>query len=93
MYVCMHVCMYVCMYVYIYIYIHTHIVLRKPSGDLLRRTYVAYVSVPSQISNCQGLGRENKHETLKADRIIRIAIITTINRIAMITTFYRIAIE
>ena len=30
--------------------------------------YVAYVSVPSQISNCQGLGRKNKHEFLKTDR-------------------------
>ena len=27
--------------------------------------YVAYVSVLSQISNCQGLGRKNKHEILK----------------------------
>ena len=32
--------------------------------------YVAYLSVLSQISNCQGLGRKNKHEILKADRII-----------------------
>ena len=30
--------------------------------------YVAYLSVLSQISNCQGLGRENKHENLKTDR-------------------------
>ena len=30
--------------------------------------YVAYVSVLSQISNCQSLGRKNKHETLKTDR-------------------------
>ena len=29
---------------------------------------VAYLSVLSQISNCQGLGRKNKHETLKTDR-------------------------
>ena len=28
----------------------------------------AYVSVPSQISNCQSLGRKNKHEILKTDR-------------------------
>ena len=27
-----------------------------------KRKYVAYVSVLSQISNCQGLGRKNKHE-------------------------------
>ena len=30
--------------------------------------YVAYLSVLSQISNCQGLGRKNKHEHLKTDR-------------------------
>ena len=30
--------------------------------------YVAYVSVLSQISSCQGLGRKNKHEILKTDR-------------------------
>ena len=30
--------------------------------------YVAYLSVLSQISNCQGLGRKNKHEVLKTDR-------------------------
>ena len=29
--------------------------------------YVAYVSVLSQISNCQGLGRKNKHDILKTD--------------------------
>ena len=32
--------------------------------------YVDYLSVLSQISNCQGLGRKNKHEILKTDRII-----------------------
>ena len=31
--------------------------------------YVAYVSVLSQISNCQGLGRKNKHDILKTDRM------------------------
>ena len=30
--------------------------------------YVAYLSVLSQISNCQGLGRKNKHKILKTDR-------------------------
>ena len=30
--------------------------------------YVAYLSVLSQISNCQGLGRKNKHEIMKTDR-------------------------
>ena len=33
--------------------------------------YVAYLSVPSQISNCQGLGRNNKHDFLKTDRTNR----------------------
>ena len=32
--------------------------------------YVAYLSVLSQFSNCQGLGRKNKHYFLKTDRII-----------------------
>ena len=32
--------------------------------------YVVCLSVLSQISNCQGLGRKNKHEMLKADRIL-----------------------
>ena len=36
--------------------------------------YVAYLSVLSQISNCQGLGRKNKHDILKTDRIIVIVI-------------------
>ena len=31
--------------------------------------YVAYLSVLSQISNCQGLGRKNKRELLKSHRI------------------------
>ena len=33
-----------------------------------KSTYVAYLSVLSQISNCQGLGRKNKHECLTTDR-------------------------
>ena len=33
--------------------------------------YVAYLSVLSQISNCQSLGRKNKHEILKTDRTLR----------------------
>ena len=32
--------------------------------------YVAYVSALSQKSNCQGLGRKNKHEILKTDRTL-----------------------
>ena len=43
--------------------------------------YVAYLSVLSQISNCQSLGRKNKHEILKTDRIV---ICITIS----ITTYY-----
>ena len=35
-----------------------------------KNKYVAYLSVLSQISNCQGLGRKNKHEILKTDRYI-----------------------
>ena len=31
--------------------------------------HVAYVSVLSQISNCQGLGRKSKDEILKTDRM------------------------
>ena len=31
--------------------------------------YVAYLSVLFQISNCQGLGRRNKHDILKTDRM------------------------
>ena len=33
-----------------------------------KNKYVAYVSVLSPISNCQGLGRKNKHQILKTDR-------------------------
>ena len=42
----------------------------KLSVSNLKSKYVAYVYVPSQISNCQGLGRKNKHEILKTDRIV-----------------------
>ena len=31
--------------------------------------YVAYFFVLSQFSNCQGLGRKNKHQILKTDRM------------------------
>ena len=33
-----------------------------------KNKYVACLSVLSQISNCQSLGRKNKHEILKTDR-------------------------
>ena len=35
-----------------------------------KNKYVVYLSLLSRISNCQGLGRENKHEILKIDRMI-----------------------
>ena len=34
-----------------------------------KNKYVDYLSVLSQISNCQSLGRTNKHEILKTDRM------------------------
>ena len=34
-----------------------------------KNKYVAYLSVLSQISNCQGLGSKHKHEILKTDRM------------------------
>ena len=37
--------------------------------------YVAYLSVLSQISNCQSLGRKTKHEILKTDRILLIGLL------------------
>ena len=40
----------------------------KSSVSNPKNKYVAYLSVLSQISNCQGLGRKNKHEFLKTDR-------------------------
>ena len=43
----------------------------KLSVSNAKSKYVAYLSVLSQISNCQGLGRKNKHEILKTDRIIQ----------------------
>ena len=36
--------------------------------------YVAYVSVLSKNQNRQGLGRKNKHEILKTDRIVIIVL-------------------
>ena len=37
----------------------------KLSASNPKSKYVAYVSVLSQISNCQGLGRKNQHEISK----------------------------
>ena len=43
-----------------------------------KNKYVAYVSVLSQISNCQGLGRKNKHEILTTDRMVQLFLLTCI---------------
>ena len=40
----------------------------KLSVSNSKSKYVAYSSVLSRISNCQGLGRKNKYEILKTDR-------------------------
>ena len=40
----------------------------KSSVSTPKSKYVAYLSVLSRISNCQGLGRKNKLEILKTDR-------------------------
>ena len=40
----------------------------KSSVSNPKGKYVACLSVLSRISNCQGLGRKNKHEMLKTDR-------------------------
>ena len=52
-----------------------------------KNKYVAYLSVLSRISNCQGLGRKNKHEILKTDCITITATvhITSINSPIIIT--------
>ena len=41
----------------------------KLSASNPKSKYVAYLSILSQISNCQSLGRKNKHEILKTDRM------------------------
>ena len=43
--------------------------------------YVVYLSVLSQMSNCQSLGRKNKHEILKTDHIIKCSNMTMRHRI------------
>ena len=35
-----------------------------------KNKHLAYLSVLSQISNCQSLGRKNKHEILKTGRML-----------------------
>ena len=67
--------MYVCLYKYIYIYIYITVSFHnfksqnfKLSVSNPKNKCVAYVSVLSRISNCQGLGRKNKFDILKTDR-------------------------
>ena len=64
--------------IHIYIYIHTvsfhnfKSQIDKLSVSNPKSKYVGCLSVLSQISNCQGrqgLGRKNKHDILKTDRI------------------------
>ena len=43
-----------------------------------KNKYVAYVSVLSRISNCQGLGRKNKHEILKPDLWYYVYVVITV---------------
>ena len=45
-----------------------------------KNKYVAYLSVLSQISNCQSLGRKNKPDISKTDRII-VTVVSMINSI------------
>ena len=62
---------------YTYAYAYTHTVSFhnfksqnfKLSVSNPKSKYAACLSVLSQISNCQGLGRKNKREILKTDRI------------------------
>ena len=76
---------YLCMHIYIYIYIYTVSCHNFKSQNFKlsvsnpKNTYVAYVSVLSRISNCQGLGRKNKHEILKTDRIVIVLLLQISN--------------
>ena len=64
------------LYLHIFTYTYTYTVSFhnfksqkfKLSVSNPKNKYVAYVSVLSQISNFQSLGRKNKHAILKADR-------------------------
>ena len=47
-----------------------HSQIFKLSVSNPKSEYVAHLSVLSQISNCQGLGRKNKDEILKSDRTV-----------------------
>ena len=67
--------MYMYMYMHMYMYVYTVSFHNFKSQNFKlsvsnpKNKYVAYVSVLSQISNCQGLGRKDKFEILKTDHI------------------------
>ena len=73
----------ICIYIYIYIHIYISLYIYtvsfhnfksqkfKLSVSNPKSKYVAYLSVLSQISNCQSLGRKNKFDILKTDRTMR----------------------
>ena len=54
--------------------------------------YVAYSSVLSRISNCQGLGRKNKHDLLKTDRILFKVVIIIIFVVVIIAILFVVVI-
>ena len=58
--------MYVCIYIYIYMYTVSFHNLKSQNVKLSvsnpKSKYAAHLSILSQISNCQSLGRKNKHE-------------------------------
>ena len=68
MYLYIYIYTYMCVCIYIYIYIYTVSCHNFKSQDFKlsvsnpKSKCVVYLSVLSQISNCQGLGRKNKHE-------------------------------
>ena len=53
----------------------------KLSASSPKSKYVAYLSVLSQISDRQSLGRKNKHEIMKTDRMI-----SSISMVSIIVT-------
>ena len=70
-------CIYTYVYVYVYVCIYIYITVSfhnfksqdfKLSVSNPKSKHVANLSALSRISNCQGLGRKNKHEILKTYR-------------------------
>ena len=53
-----------------------------------KNKYAAYVSLLSRISNCQGLGRKNKFEILKTDRIVVVIIVVIIIIIIIVVIIF-----